>query len=110
MKYFLVIFSLLLPIFAHAAVSNARDLILAVTSLITLGTPIVAGIALAVFFWGLARFMYHSDSEDSKEEGKRIMFWGIIALFVMFSVWGLVTFVASGLGVDAHPANMLYEL
>lgn len=109
-KYLILLATLSLPFFTHAEVSNARELIEAVMSLISSLTPIVASIAFMVFLWGLGRYVYHSDSEDSREEGKRLMFWGIIGLFAMFSVWGIVNFVASNLGVDGHPAKMLYTL
>ncbi len=80
-------------------ISNIQQLILGVTSLVKMLIPLVAGIALLVFFWGLAKFVLHADSEDAREEGRRLMFWGIIALFVMISVWGLVYFIGSALGI-----------
>ena len=62
-------------------------------SIIDLITPIVGALALLVFIWGIAKFIFHAGSEDNIAEGKQLMFWGVIALFVMFSVWGLVTFL-----------------
>jgi len=59
--------------------------------------PIVVGLALLVFFWGLVKFILASGSEDAKDQGKRIMIWGLIALFVMVSVWGLVSFIQNAL-------------
>jgi len=55
--------------------------------------PIVIALALLYFFWGLAKFVLASGDEDAKETGKRIMLWGIVAFFVMVSVWGLVNFL-----------------
>ncbi len=99
MKYFLYLFLIFLPIIVNAYISNAKSLILAIFSIINSLVPIVAGLVLLLFFWGLAKYVYHSDSEDSREEGRRLMFWGVIALFVMVSVWGLVNFIASDLGI-----------
>lgn len=53
---------------------------------------VVGGIALLVFFWGLVKFIY-SASAEGKSEGKGFMLWGVVALFVMVSVWGLVNFI-----------------
>ena len=61
--------------------------------------PIVVALALLFFFWGLAKFILAAGDEAAKEEGKRIMIWGVVALFVMVSVWGLVYFLGNIVGV-----------
>ncbi len=51
--------------------------------------PFLFAIAVCVFFWGMVKFMSTGDSSE-REQGKQFMLWGVIALAVMFSVWGLV--------------------
>lgn len=63
--------------------------------------PIVVALGLLAFFWGLVKFIFSAGDESAKDAGKRIMVWGLIALFVMVSVWGLVTFMQESLGIDA---------
>ncbi len=46
-------------------------------------------LALVVFFIGMVKYI-RSAGEDDKNNAKQIMWWGIIALFVMVAVWGLV--------------------
>ena len=59
---------------------------------------VVVGLALLGFFWGLARFIFRiGGDEKAVEEGKKIMIWGLIALFVMISVWGIVIFMQEAL-------------
>jgi len=55
--------------------------------------PVLVAIALLVFFWGLIKYIARADSSDAREEGKQIMGWGVVALFVMVSIWGLVAFM-----------------
>ncbi len=43
-----------------------------------------------------------SVSPGSKEEGKSIMIWGIVALFVMTSVWGIVRLIRTELGINQN--------
>jgi len=43
-----------------------------------------------MFVWGVVQFVLNSDEEVKKEKGRQFMLWGIIALTVMISVWGLV--------------------
>jgi fumarate reductase subunit D len=52
--------------------------------------PLVIALTVLVFLWGIFRLVLASDSEDKRTEAKTIMFYGIVSLFVMVSVWGLV--------------------
>ena len=54
---------------------------------------LVASIALLLFFWGIAKFIRAAGDEKAVDEGKRFMFWSVIALFVMASLVGLITFL-----------------
>lgn len=62
-----------------------------VRSLITL----FATAAMAAFFFGIVQFIWGTRDADSTrmKNGKNFMLWGMIALFVMFSVWGIITYV-----------------
>jgi len=71
-----------------------------VGGIISLLIPIVIALSLLYFFWGLAKFILHADDETEREKGKKIMLWGIIILFVILSIWGIIgvfqdTFVGS---------------
>ncbi len=63
--------------------------------------PVLFGMALVVFFWGLARFVW-STSQTGKAEGKGILLWGVVGLFVAASIWGIVTLVHELFGVEAN--------
>ena len=57
------------------------------------------GLAVAAFFYGLARYIFSRGSEDSIAKGKYIMTWGIIAMFVMSAIWGIVLFLQGVFGI-----------
>ena len=61
--------------------------------------PLLVAIALIWFIWGLIKFLI-SGSEDARAQGKSMMLWGIIALFVIVSIWGIVAYIADLVGVD----------
>ena len=46
--------------------------------------------AFAVFFWGVVLFILNTDDDTKRAEGKQWMMWGVIALFVMITLWGIV--------------------
>ena len=73
--------------------------------LIGTATPIIVALALLFFFYGLAKYILNSGDEEKKSEGKSVMIWGIIALFVMVSVWGLVNLLANTFEVTDDSRN-----
>jgi hypothetical protein len=64
-----------------------------VWDLIDVLIPVLIAVALFLFLWGLVAFISKSGDEAAIASGKRKMFWGIITLFVMVAVWGIVTIV-----------------
>ena len=73
------------------------------SDLINLAIPVVIALAVLYFFWGLAQYVLYSGDEGKKEEGRNIMIYGIIALFVMVSVWGLIGILQRTFGVQDQP-------
>lgn len=55
--------------------------------------PVVIGLTLLVFLWGLTKFIFSAGDEKNIQAGKDLMIWGVIGLFVMVSVWGIVNIV-----------------
>src|SRR6185369_11066636 len=53
--------------------------------------PLIFALAVVMFAWGAVNFfIINADEENKRAQGRQFMIWGIIALFVMVSVWGLV--------------------
>lgn len=71
---------------------NYSELVGVVTGILALLLPVLIGLALLLFIWGLVMFLTARGSEDSVSTGKQRMFWGIIILFVMVSFWGILSF------------------
>ena len=74
--------------------------------LIGFATPIVVALALLYFFWGLAKYILSAGEKESKDEGRKIMIWGIIALFVMVSVWGIINVVRDTFNLDDNTIDV----
>ena len=62
--------------------------------------PLIFALAVAMFVWGVVQYVINSDEEAKKAKGKQFMIWGIIALTVMVSVWGLVSILGGTFGID----------
>ena len=61
--------------------------------------PLLVAIALLAFFWRNIVALAKKDELVQKAEIKWYLFWGVIALFVMVSVWGLVGILADAFGI-----------
>ena len=53
-----------------------------------------------MFVWGVVQYVIKSDEEAKKQKGKQFMLWGLIALTVMVSVWGLVEILGTTFGIN----------
>ena len=100
MKKALLPISYLLPVLAFAQDSSVGGVVDLIRDLINAATPIVVALALLYFFWGLANYILASGNEVDKEKGRNMMIWGVVALFVMVSVWGVVGLLGDTLGVE----------
>ncbi|MBX4210524.1 pilin [Candidatus Parcubacteria bacterium] len=80
--------------------SNIQSLINSLQNIVNTLIPVAFAVALLFFFWGLARYILSAGDPEAKETGKNIMIWGIIALFVMASVWGIVRFIGTAIGIN----------
>jgi hypothetical protein len=91
-KYFTIISITLLgtPAIVFAAPKNLTDLMRLFVDLLDQAVVVVGALALLFFFWGLAQLLLNADNEDKKKASKSIMVWGIIILFVMFSIGGIL--------------------
>ena len=96
---FCTIGTLLVPFIALAQFENAignaaatplGKIFLILGGLVAIATPVVVALALFAFFWGLAMYIFNTGSEEGRKKGIQIMIWGIIALFVMVSIWGII--------------------
>jgi hypothetical protein len=99
MKKFIIAALAFTPSFAFAqSLGNLETLLESVGRLVDMALPIVVALALLAFFYGLAKLIW--GGAEAVAEGKTLMIWGVVALFVMVSVWGLVRFVGDAFGID----------
>jgi hypothetical protein len=65
------------------------DLVSKTIGLINLVIPLLFTLALVLFLWTGVRYIRQAGGEGASEVRGQLA-WGLIALFVIFSVWGLV--------------------
>ena len=94
----LVVLGALLP-FSVGAVTLGHTV--AVISDIVNGLiPVVLAITVLIFFWGLAMYLWDAGNAESKGKGIQIMIMGVLSLFVMVSIWGIIGVLQQTFKVD----------
>ncbi len=84
-------------VFAQGVISLIDSGFSIITSILI---PLAYALCLLYFFWGVAKYIKGGASSDKAvEEGKKVMIWGIVGLFVATSVWGIVEFIRNELGI-----------
>jgi len=60
--------------------------------------PVISALVLLAFVWGLTKFIAKAGDSKAHEEGRNLMVWGSIALFVLITFWGILHFLANEFG------------
>ena len=84
------------PLFAFAQnFNNVQSAILSIRELINSIIPLIIGVAVLVFLWGLVQYVTAGADEEKKAAARGIIIYGIIIIFVMTAVWGFVRILST---------------
>jgi len=90
---------LVLPVVASAQ-STLGGILTTIKGLLDAIIPIVITLAVIYLFYGVAKYVMAAGDEEAQKQGRSIMIYGVIGLFVIVSIWGLVGVVQSTFGVS----------
>lgn len=99
MRGLLVVALLLLPSIAFAAPRTFEELADMALIFLNAGIGVALIAAIAVYFYGVSTSI-HKITEGDGSQIRAHFLWGIIALFVMFSVWGILALLRNTLFSD----------
>lgn len=85
--FFAAIVAVLLPMAASAA--TLLDALQVLSVFLNAAVGMTITVAILVFFWALIQYLMTSGAEH-KGKMVAVMFNGVLALFVMTSIWGIV--------------------
>lgn len=108
MKKILVgVFASFLPLSAFAVettytgTSGVGGLLKWFSGMLALAVPVIISLAVVWFIFSVFQYAIAANEED-KGKAKGHIIWGIIALFIMVSVWGLVRVLTSTFQLDTN--------
>ncbi len=89
------------PLFAAAQVT-VNGLINTFKGILGAVIPFFMILATVIFLWGVIQYITAGGEEEKIKSGRTYMLWGIIGLFVMVAVWGLVNVIATTTGIGTN--------
>ena len=98
-KKFIPVGLMFAPMFALAA--TISDIITTVKSITSLLVPLLIAIALIMFIVGVIKYITAGSDEEKRKEARNTIIYGVIGLFAIVAVWGLVGVITSTFGIDA---------
>ncbi|MCD5390161.1 MAG: hypothetical protein LR005_02145 [Candidatus Pacebacteria bacterium] len=107
-KYLLIIFLGFMPFFTNAKFDSgdATSLVSSITGFINKSViPVIVLLALVYVMYGIFQYIKEDGGDTLREEKKQKIFWGIIGLFVILSVWAIVFMIANTF--DLQPGGTL---
>ena len=57
-------------------------------------------LSFTYFMYGIVNFVWNGESADVREKGRSGMIWGIVGMFIMFSVFGILRILINTFGGD----------
>ena len=92
---YLTVVALIFPAIAYAALSNFRDLVNFLVVLFNQAIVVMVGLGVVYLLFGVVKTIMHADNEQIRSDGRMMMLYGVIALFVIVSMWGVVHVLVS---------------
>ncbi len=83
----------------NAAVGGAMSKIISV--IIYPIVLLVFGLAILLFIWGAAGLIMYKDNPEKRAESQSHILWGVVGLFIMTGVYGIIRLIAGTIGVPA---------
>lgn len=85
--------------FADTNLNGISQLVSSIGGIVAKIIPLMFAIAIVYFFWGLVQFLRGAGDPKMHDAGKAHMIYGVIAIAVMVSIYGLVAWLQTNLGV-----------
>ncbi|OHA37360.1 MAG: hypothetical protein A2W65_00470 [Candidatus Taylorbacteria bacterium RIFCSPLOWO2_02_50_13] len=69
-------------------------------SLINALIPFIVGLAVFVIIWGIFVYVAQAGDEEKRVQARKFIVWGVIGVFFMLSVWGLVNILVNSINLE----------
>ncbi len=70
--------------------TDAFSLLKILQNIVDAVIPFIIGLGILVFIYGIFNFISSAGDEEARANAKQLIIWGVLGIFIMISVWGLV--------------------
>ena len=108
--------ALTIPILVLAQVvtplpSGTQSIVTNIKNLVNNVIPILLIVGTVVFLWGVILYLTAGADEEKRANARSLMIYGLVGLFVMVAVWGIVNvlvgfFGITGTGIPERPGDI----
>ncbi len=82
---------------------NLVDLMNQINAVINAIIPFLVGLAVLVIIWGVWSYISGAGDEEKRAQAKQFIVWGVVGVFLMLSVWGLVNILVNSFDFKKTP-------
>ena len=100
LRWSAVVAALALPAAAFAQdTTQVKSIVDNVLVVLNVVITIVFVLAIVVFGWGVVKYITAAGNPEKEKEARSFLWWGVVGIFVLASVFGLVQFIGKYFGV-----------
>lgn len=92
------------PALVLAQGTDAINILSVIQSILNILIPILITLGVVYFIWGVIQYVTAAD-EEKKTKARSTMISGIIGLFVIISIWGLVYLIQNTFDIRSDGIN-----
>lgn len=88
-----------------ASSGTLQSIVQFLVKIVSMVLPALITLVFVYFFWGLAKYVSNVGDEKKEAEGRAILTWGVIAVFVGVSLYGIIGWLQTFFGTQHGPTS-----
>ncbi len=88
-------------------ITNLSGLIARVQDIINILIPFLIGLGVFLIIYGVFTYIAHAEDEERRKEGRTFILWGILFVFIMISVWGILSILVNSFGTSNNSSALI---
>lgn len=91
-------------------VTSFDSLVTLVNGILDSLVPLIIGVAVVILLIAIVNYIRAGEEEEKRDKAKSLMIYGIVGLFVMVSLWGLVAILSGTFNLNNTPPQDIDQL
>lgn len=79
---------------------SIESILAIIRNILNIVIPVLMVLATVIFLYGVITYITAAGDEEKLASSRKYIIWGLVALFVMVVIWGLVTVLINTFGVQ----------